>query len=174
MKLKRFLLRRIAVRGRNVSLSDDTHIGLFTRIWAPSEFVVESNVYIGKFCTIECDGRIGPGSLIANYVGIVGRKDHDYSNLGIPISNSNWVGNDQRLRTSAIIGADVWIGYGSVILAPVRIGNSSIIAAGSVVINDVPPFSIVGGNPAKVIGTRFSTELERESHLKSLAEKGML
>jgi acetyltransferase-like isoleucine patch superfamily enzyme len=174
MKLKRTFLQRLAVRSHNVTLSDDTHIGPFTRIWAPSNFIIGAGVYIGKFCTIECDGQIGPGSLIANHVGIIGRRDHDYTNLGIPISKSNWVGNHQSLRTSANIGVDVWVGFGSIILAPVSIGNSSIVAAGSVVRDDVPPFSIVAGNPAKVVGMRFSTPLERELHTKSLFEKGIM
>lgn len=61
-----------------------------------------------------------------------------------------------------VIGNDVWVGYGVTILNGVNVGDGAIIAAGSVVTKDVPPYSIVGGNPAKVIRLRFS-ENEIES-----------
>lgn len=57
------------------------------------------------------------------------------------------------------IGNDVWIGHGAFINPGVSIGNGSIIAAGSIVTKDVPDFSIVGGNPSKIIKYRFSKEI---------------
>jgi len=57
-----------------------------------------------------------------------------------------------------IIENDVWIGAKSTIMSGVRIGNGSVIGGGSVVIKDVPPYSIVAGNPAKVVKMRFSDE----------------
>ena len=53
---------------------------------------------------------------------------------------------------------DVWIGHGSIILSPTYIGRGSIIAAGSIVIKDVPAYSIVGGNPARIIKMRFTPQ----------------
>lgn len=55
-----------------------------------------------------------------------------------------------------IVEDDVWIGYGSIILSGVHIGQGAVIAAGSVVTKDVPPYAIVGGVPAKVIRYRFN------------------
>ena len=55
-----------------------------------------------------------------------------------------------------VVGNDVWLGYRSVILAGVTIGDGAIIGAYSVVTKDVPPYTIVGGNPAKEIRRRFS------------------
>lgn len=55
-----------------------------------------------------------------------------------------------------IIADDVWIGYNSLILSGVKIGQGAVIAAGSVVVKDIPPYAIVGGNPAKIIKYRFS------------------
>ncbi len=57
------------------------------------------------------------------------------------------------------IGNDVWIGLKATIMGGVHIGNGAIVAAGSVVTKDVPPYAVVGGNPAKIIKYRFPTEL---------------
>lgn len=54
---------------------------------------------------------------------------------------------------------DVWIGANVTILDGITIGNGSVIAAGSIVVKDVPPYAIVGGNPAKVIKYRFSQDI---------------
>lgn len=61
-------------------------------------------------------------------------------------------------KGGVVIGNDVWIGFGSTILSGVKIGDGAVIAAKSVVTKDVPPYSIVGGLPAKVIKYRFSDE----------------
>jgi len=58
-----------------------------------------------------------------------------------------------------VIMNDVWIGYGCTVLSGVTIGSGSVLAARSVVTKDVPPYSIVGGNPARVIKYRFNPEM---------------
>ena len=58
-----------------------------------------------------------------------------------------------------IVDDDVWIGYRSTVLSGVHIGQGAVIAAGSVVTSDVPPYAIVGGVPAKVIKYRFPQEI---------------
>ncbi|NEA29911.1 CatB-related O-acetyltransferase [Actinomadura bangladeshensis] len=58
-------------------------------------------------------------------------------------------------RGDTIVGNDVWFGYQSVVMPGVRIGDGAIIAAGAVVTADVPPYTIVGGNPAREIRRRF-------------------
>ncbi|MGY5846893.1 CatB-related O-acetyltransferase [Salegentibacter sp. HM20] len=60
------------------------------------------------------------------------------------------------------IGSDVWIGDNVVILPEVNIGNGAIIGAGAIVTKDVPPYAIVGGNPAKIIKYRFSESVTQE------------
>ncbi|WP_462405921.1 CatB-related O-acetyltransferase [Gracilibacillus sp. Marseille-QA3620] len=62
-------------------------------------------------------------------------------------------------KGSILIGDEVWIGDNALIMSGVHIGKGAIIAAGSVVTRDVPPYSIVGGNPAKVIKYRFSDQI---------------
>ncbi len=65
---------------------------------------------------------------------------------------------DSFSKGPVVIGNDVWIGLGAVILSGVTVGDGAIIAAGSVVTHDVPPYAIVGGIPAKVIRFRFSEQ----------------
>ena len=106
------------------------------------------------------DGRIGRGTMIANNVGIIGRKDHDVSAIGIPVRYAPWVGDDEsttsRLSLPTEIGEDVWVGYGAIILSGVSVGRGAVIAAGAVVKDDVDPYAIVAGNPARQVGRRFS------------------
>lgn len=67
-----------------------------------------------------------------------------------------------RRKGQILIGHDVWIGDQVIILGGVRIGDGAVIAAGSVVVKDVPPYAIVGGNPAKIIKYRFPEETIRK------------
>ena len=78
---------------------------------------------------------------------ISGKNQHYFANLDIPMREQG--GELEKI----IIGEDCWLGNSSVILA--NVGKKSIVAAGSVVIHDVPPYSIVGGNPAKIIKSRL-------------------
>lgn len=61
-------------------------------------------------------------------------------------------------RGDTVVGSDVWIGYRSVVMPGVSIGHGAVVAAASVVVGDVPPYAIVGGNPARVVRVRFSEE----------------
>ncbi|RJX39005.1 antibiotic acetyltransferase [Paenibacillus pinisoli] len=61
-------------------------------------------------------------------------------------------------KGDTIIESDAWIGMNAMIMPGVRIGEGAIVAAGSVVIKDVPPYTIVGGNPAKEIKKRFTDQ----------------
>lgn len=67
--------------------------------------------------------------------------------------------SDMPFRGNTVIGNDVWIGQNAVILPGVNIGDGAIIGANSVVGSNIAPYTIVAGNPAKVIRTRFDEEL---------------
>ena len=67
-------------------------------------------------------------------------------------------GPDGYSNGDVLIGHDVWIGRGVTIMSGVTVGNGAILAAGSHVCKNVPPYAIVGGNPAKVLRMRFSAE----------------
>lgn len=65
-------------------------------------------------------------------------------------------------KGDTVVGNDVWIGYEATIMPGVRIGDGAIVAAKSVVVGDVPPYTVVGGNPAQPIRQRFSDEVVAE------------
>ena len=145
-----------------VTLGDDVHIGAGTKLESVAGLAIGNNVYFGKYCTIEASGTIGDHVLVANNVGIVGRHDHDIAAVGVGIRSAPHIadadydgpGKDDRVD----IESDVWLGYGAVVLSPVRIGRGAIVAAGAVVVKDVEPYDIVGGAPAKVLGRRFTDD----------------
>jgi acetyltransferase-like isoleucine patch superfamily enzyme len=93
---------------------------------------------------------------------LIGRRDHDYRSIGRSIRHSPWVGDEsfpEDLRSLVlVIEEDCWIGFGAIVLTGVKVGRGSLIAAGAVVTADVEPYSIVAGNPAKVVGKRFSSD----------------
>lgn len=112
---------------------------------------------IGKFCSIACGAKFLFTS--ANHTQM------SLSTYPFPIFFEEW-GLDVQNITSAwdnkgdiIIGNDVWIGYEAVILSGVTIGDGAIIGARAVVTKDVPPYTIVGGVPAKRIRKRFPDEV---------------
>jgi acetyltransferase-like isoleucine patch superfamily enzyme len=152
--------RIYAVR-HGVSLGNGVHLGIGTILDAPHQLIVEEDVYIGKSCTIECDGKIGAHTMIANQVGLIGRHDHDVSVVGASVRRAPWIGDPdfrgQGDKESIIVGPDVWIGFGAIVLTGVTVGRGAIVAAGSVVTNDVAPYAIVAGCPASVKSKRFNS-----------------
>jgi acetyltransferase-like isoleucine patch superfamily enzyme len=168
---RRRLLRRSI--GAHVRLGRRFSIGRDSWLWAPRSLEVGDDVGIGSGVRIEVDGRIGDCAMIANRVGIVGRTDHDLSEVGVPIRFAAWVGRDpDRLSHPVTIGADTWLGYGCTVLSGVTIGDSSVIGAAAVVVSDIPANSIAVGSPARVVGRRFSPP-DFERHWRALAARGI-
>jgi acetyltransferase-like isoleucine patch superfamily enzyme len=125
-----------------------------TDIWSPHKDVtLGDKVQFGRHCKIQCDIKFGNSVLVASNVAFVGKDDHQICIVGKTIWES---GRGDRYKT--VIGNDVWIGHGAIIVAGVHIGNGAVIATGSVVVKDVESYSIVGGNPAKFIKYRFTEE----------------
>lgn len=159
------LLRHVQTRiltvgkGKYLSFGKDLHVGKNTRLWAPSSLRIGNGVYIGKQVHIEANCEIGDYCLLANRVAIVGRHDHDFTAVGFPVRYAPHVTSRQFISPyadeKAVIGSDVWLGYGAIVLTGVIIGRGTIVAAGSVVTKDLPPYSIAAGVPARVVGQRF-------------------
>ena len=112
---------------------------------------------IGKFCSIACGTKF-----------LFNCANHTLKSLStytFPLFYEEWELEQSNITTAwdnkgdIVIGNDVWIGYEAVIMTGVHIGDGAIIAARAVVTKDVPPYTIVGGTPAKEIRKRFDTEM---------------
>lgn len=170
LALARQLQTRLLVAGKASFLSygSDLHIGRGSRLWAPERISIGNSVYIGKEVLIECNAEIGDFALIANRVAFVGRHDHDFRTLGIPVRFSPWIGSKENISphrgSKVMVEPDVWIGYGATVLSGVSLGRGSIVAAGSVVTKSTPAYAIVAGNPARIVGHRFANPETIKSH----------
>lgn len=119
--------------------------------------IYREKLIIGKFCSIACGTKF-----------LLNCANHTLKSLStytFPIFYEEWELEKSNITTAwdnkgdIVIGNDVWIGYEAVIMAGVHIGDGAIIAARAVVTKDVPPYTIVGGTPAKEIRKRFDTEV---------------
>ncbi|MGI6012915.1 MAG: CatB-related O-acetyltransferase [Oscillospiraceae bacterium] len=117
----------------------------------------QDKLIIGKFCSIACGARF-----------LFNSANHTMTSLStypFPLFFEEWDLDRKDVTASwdnkgnIVIGNDVWIGYEAVILAGVTIGDGAIIGTRAVVTKDVPPYTIVGGVPAKPIRMRFSDNI---------------
>ncbi|MDB0439597.1 CatB-related O-acetyltransferase [Clostridioides difficile] len=117
----------------------------------------KDKLIIGKFCSIACKAKFLMTS--GNHT----MKSH--STYTFPIFYEEWDLNINHItdawdnKGDIVIGNDVWIGYDAIIMSGVKIGDGAIIGTRAVVTNDVPPYSIVGGIPAKIIKKRFNDDI---------------
>ncbi|MFD9009214.1 CatB-related O-acetyltransferase [Streptomyces sp. NPDC059552] len=110
---------------------------------------------IGKFCALGTGVRF-----IMN--GANHRMDGP-STFPFPIMGGSWAEHfdlltDLPTRGDTVVGHDVWFGHSTTVMPGVRIGHGAVVASGAVVVDDVPDYGIVGGNPARLIRTRHSDE----------------
>ena len=112
---------------------------------------------IGKFCSIACGAKFmfncanHTMKSLSTYTFPLFYEEWDLPKSEVVVAWDN--------KGDIVIGNDVWIGFEAVILAGVKIGDGAIIGARAVVTKDVPPYSIVGGIPAKVIRKRYTEDI---------------
>ncbi|MFP1891001.1 Vat family streptogramin A O-acetyltransferase [Lonsdalea quercina] len=120
---------------------------------------IGDKLIIGKFCAI--------AKGVQFIMNGANHKLSGFSSFPFYIFGNGWEKatpqpGDLPYKGDTIIGNDVWIGYKALIMPGVKIGDGAIISSMAVVTTDVPAYTIVGGNPAKVIKKRFSDEIVAE------------
>ncbi|MFM5038897.1 CatB-related O-acetyltransferase [Aeromonas veronii] len=112
-------------------------------------------------------------SIAENVIFILGGNHTTTGYMTYPLHTMRgcYTSDDSYSKGPIVIEDDVWIGFGSIILSGVTIGRGSVIAAGSIVTKSFPAFSVIAGNPAKLIKRRLSDEqisLIKDMHIESL------
>ena len=115
----------------------------------------QDKLIIGKFCALATGIKFIMNGANHQISGFSTYPFYIFGNGWEKVTPQN---NDLPFKGDTVVGNDVWMGYKSTIMPGVTIGDGAIIAAHSVVVNDVPAYSIVGGNPARIIKHRFTTE----------------
>ena len=160
----------IKVHWKRNNTHNKTNINKITNINL-YDFIKGGNIKVGKntYGTINVDysGNEKEKLIIGSYCSISNKcnfllgGEHIYNSISTYPFKAKLFGDkfEGESKGAIIINDDVWIGDSALILSGVKIGQGAIIAAGSVVVKDVPPYAIVGGNPAKIIRYRFSQEI---------------
>lgn len=145
-RLKEIICRRIfKFCGTNVN------IGRGARFGKGYGIQIGNNSGIGMNAKIPDNVIIGEDVMMGVNVQIIGSK-HNFERTDIPMRKQG-----STKLTPVVIEDDVWIGNNAIILPERRIRKGTIVAAGSVVTKDFPEFSIIGGNPARLIKSRLDT-----------------
>ena len=151
-----------SVLKRKLLVNEPSAVSIGSRVTIMDEFVLvdlcpgagrSPKIFIGDGCTIlfrfQCNAaesvRIGRNVLIASNV-LICDSDHVVEPGGVPATR-----NEKFVTRPVSVQDNCWIGQNAVILKGVTIGHHSIVGANSVVTRDVPPCSVVGGNPARVL-----------------------
>ena len=137
--VRKFYLELIGMK-----VGKKTEINMAFYVMAPFRVKIGNNTHINQGCILDGRGNITIGNSvsISHRVSIL-TGSHDVHSKTF-----------QALFSPVIIDDYVWIGINATILPGIHIGKGAVVAAGAVVTKDVPPYSIVGGIPAKTIGTR--------------------
>lgn len=136
------------------AILNSVNIGDFSYI---SHDSIVNNVEIGKFCSIGHNVQIGLATHPSKVFVSTSPVFFSNNNSSCPMSfRDDKIFDDDVPRT--VLGNDIWIGANAIIPGGIHIGTGAIVAAGAVVVKDVPPYAVVGGNPAKIIRHRFTEE----------------
>jgi acetyltransferase-like isoleucine patch superfamily enzyme len=147
-------LRNVVCEGKNsipefCNFSGNIRIGLSTILGVHNFMFGE--ITIGRYCQF--------GGYVALHA-----TNHPIAHISTYINQRLFNGELASLKKEApiVIGNDVWIGHAAIILSGVTVGNGAIIGSGAVVTKDIEAYSIVGGNPAKLIRKRFNENIIKE------------
>ena len=164
-----FIKKSMGKCGKNVKIMPSTSI--FKGI---ENFHFSNNVRISRYAVIySTDAKVFIGEKvgIAPYLKII-TGNHRFDKVGHFVFDGDYEKRPEDDK-DVIIEGDSWFGINVTILAGVTIGRGTMIAAGAVVIKSCPPYSIIGGNPARVLKFRFTVDeiLEHEKVLYSVEKR---
>lgn len=134
--------------GGQVFIDDDVELCVNqTMPGVTPKLLIGNRVHFGKMNRIGCDNKIviEDDVLFAPHVHISDRN-HGFEDIHTPISRQKVTS-----KGPVVIGAETWLGFGCQVMSGVKIGRHCVIAAGTIVVKDVPDYSVVGGNPAKIL-----------------------
>lgn len=166
-KLKQICFIKSTITNPNITVGEYTYFddveetANFEKTVTHHYDFIGDKLIIGKFCAI--------GRGVEFIMNGANHPMNSVTTYPFYIMGGDWAEHtpeltDLPLKGDTVVGHDVWIGQNSVIMPGVTIGNGAIIAANSVVVDDVPAYHIVGGNPAKTIRKRFEDDLIEYLH----------
>lgn len=165
--LNKIKQRRVVKSIGKVGLNTQVKPGVFG---GGGNIEVGDNCYIGPGAFWDGNGKISIGdNVIFGPRTVIWTVNHNYeSEKYLPYDNVDYL-------SPVVIGDNCWIGFGAHIVPGVRVGEGAVVAMGAVVVADVPPLAVVGGNPAKVLKYRDSHQynkvknLDRSSYIEAKA-----
>ena len=161
--MKKILGYRFKKKWEKKNADNFTTVGKYT--FDTSKVLVGKGTYgelnVLQFETTCCKLTIGNYCSIAPEVVFMTDGEHSYKSISTYPFATRYFNKsiDTLSKGDIIIGDDVWIGYGAIIMSGVNIGQGAVIAARAVVTKNVPPYAIVGGVPANVIKYRFDENI---------------
>ena len=139
--------------GPNTSIHEST-FGAYSYIAGDAQIIYSD---VGKFCSIASHVRLNPGNhpmwRVTQHHATYRLKDYGFAD------HNDEEFFDWRRAHRVTIGHDVWIGHSAIVMPGVTVGTGAVLGSGAVVTKDVPPYTIVGGVPAKPIRERFAREV---------------
>lgn len=142
---------KLLLRGR-FSIGRNVNLGAGVVILSPDSARLADNVYIGRRFHAETNLEVHSDVLISSNVAVVG-NDHRFDDTSLTVTSQG-----RTKPPLVILEGDNLVGFGTIIVGPVRIGRGCIIGAGSVVTRDLPPYTVCVGVPAKPIRDRFRSQ----------------
>jgi acetyltransferase-like isoleucine patch superfamily enzyme len=118
-------------------------------------FIHGARIEVGSFCSIGPEVRILAGS------EHITDRASSYPLNALVFNPGTDNSEDAFDKGTTVVGGDAWIGLGAIILSGVLVGEGAVIGAGAVVSKHVPPYAVVAGNPAAIIGYRFDAQTRR-------------
>ena len=159
--IKTFLLKKkVLKKFKTLEINGDIYVEYIDKLNIGEYCFINEGAYWSAKGEIKIGNNVifGPKTTIWTY-------NHDYKGSHLPYGGPDILGKVE-------IEDNVWVGMNAIILPGVTIGEGAIIGAGSVVTKDVPKFSIVGGNPIKIIGSRNEKQYHKLVRENKFHQKG--